>query len=1156
MKKNKVITIVILFAMIFITAFVLMKTNLISKVFKLKADTNQIVLQENEAMFKTGETLNRRMKLLASGKYTSISTEDQIVTRIQRTNSLNIAPTEDNVVSIDSGKPIYMWFDNGTIYYYTEATKIYLNPNSSSLFSYMSAVTDIDIDDLDTSKVTNMSYMFSHCSALTDLNISSFNTGNVTDMSAMFSHCSALTSLNLSSFNTSNVTDMKSMFSNCIALTSLNLSNFNTSKVTNMSYMFGYCIELLTLNISSFDTSNVINMQGMFDFCKNITSLDVSNFNTSKITDMSYMFSECESLTSLNLSNFNTSNVIDMSSMFDNCKTLTSITFGSNFDTSKVTNMKYIFCGCSSLTSLNLSNFNTSNVINMYGMFYRCKSLTNIDVSHFNTSNVISMGAMFYDCNALTNLNISNFNTSNVTNMSYMFEGCISLTNIDVSHFNTSSVTDMRGMFESCIALTSLDVSNFNTSNVIYMSSMFSRCKSLTSLDVSNFNTSNVIYMSSMFSRCTYLTNLDLSNFNTSNVTSMSYMFEDCESLTSLNLSSFDTSKVTNMSYMFYNCSALTSLNLNSFDTSKATNMSSMFEYCTSLTNLNLSSFNTSNVTDMSYMFYDCNALTNLNLSNFNTSNVIYMNNMFSRCKSLTILDLSSFGTSNVTSMKSMFYDCSALITIYVSSKFKTISIVEDSDISYIFFNCEKLTGQNGTKYSSSNDYKTYARIDTEGSPGYFSQITYNILYDGNGASEGMMPIDVHAYQEEKALLKNIFVKVGYIFTGWNTKIDGSGTSYRDEQNVINLTNENGKIITLYAQWIKGTYKLTFDANGGTVSVPSMDVTYGETYTNLPTPTKAGYAFKGWYYDLTKENDYINYGRDYMYTNKLSVHVSVYMDNWSNYGNAISSTQYGGFNIESKEGYIRYASYDSGIGYKQASSTVLWSSLESGWHDFDLVFDGDYVYGYLDGEKIATSEKYESGKIGYNASNSIFVGAEADISATTPYSSDFNGYVGNVVIKNESNLTLSSTYNTIITPAQDVTLYARWEERKVDLSDLDIRENKVVFSNTTKLEELKTSLGTDDIILKDSKGNVKTDTSKLGTGDTLIISNETFIISVKGDVTGDGEIKFVDIVSGYGCYKNKQGFTQEQILAIDIDDNDRIGFNDIVSMYGMYKIVR
>ena len=43
------------------------------------------------------------------------------------------------------------------------------------------------------------------------------------------------------------------------------------------------------------------------------------------------------------------------------------------------------------------------------------------------------------------------------------------------------------------------------------------------------------------------------------------------------------------------------------------------------------------------------------------------------------------------------------------------------------------------------------------------------------------------------------------------------------------------------------SYTVTFNANGGSVSTASKTVTSGSTYGTLPTPTRTGYAFAGWY---------------------------------------------------------------------------------------------------------------------------------------------------------------------------------------------------------------------------------------------------------------------------------------------------------------------
>ena len=270
------------------------------------------------------------------------------------------------------------------------------------------------------------------------------------------------------------------------------------------------------------------------------------------------------------------------------------------------------------------------------------------------------------------------------------------IANVQTAIFTNKIVpTNTAGWFNDCSNMTEIiNINNLDTRMVTNMVAMFCNCKSLTSLDLSNFKTSNVTDMSVMFAGCEELTSLDLSNFNTSNVTNMFGMFAYCASLTSLDLSNFNTSNVTEMGSMFGSCVGLTSLDLSSFNTSNVTNMSVMFTFCASLTSLDLSNFDTSKVTDMESMFEDCISLTNLDLSNFDTSKVTNMRKMFRECSNLTTIKVSTFDTSSVTDSIDMFKESS------------------------------KLVGGNGTTYNSSYIDATYARIDAEGTPGYFTEKT------------------------------------------------------------------------------------------------------------------------------------------------------------------------------------------------------------------------------------------------------------------------------------------------------------------------------------------------------------------------------------------------------------------------------------------------
>lgn len=95
-----------------------------------------------------------------------------------------------------------------------------------------------EVDNLDTSNITNAMNMFNGCNKLTNLDLSNFNTSNMLSMARMFSNCSLLTTLNLSSFDTTNTSDISYMFSGCRSLTLLDIRNIDFTNVTSYSSTF------------------------------------------------------------------------------------------------------------------------------------------------------------------------------------------------------------------------------------------------------------------------------------------------------------------------------------------------------------------------------------------------------------------------------------------------------------------------------------------------------------------------------------------------------------------------------------------------------------------------------------------------------------------------------------------------------------------------------------------------------------------------------------------------------------------------------------------------------------------------------------------------------------------------------------------------------
>ena len=175
--------------------------------------------------------------------------------------------------------------------------------------------------------------------------------------SNMFRDCSNLTEIDLSNFDTSKITNMNSMFQGCTSLHSINLSNIDTSSVGNMVNMFNECSFLISLDLSSFNTSKVQNFNSMFSSCSSLISLDLSSFDPSNALSMNFMFKDCTSLKSLNLANFQATKGPYITQLFFGCWNLEFINFenayldfsrdeniyGSNTDKLKVCSRNFNF---------------------------------------------------------------------------------------------------------------------------------------------------------------------------------------------------------------------------------------------------------------------------------------------------------------------------------------------------------------------------------------------------------------------------------------------------------------------------------------------------------------------------------------------------------------------------------------------------------------------------------------------------------------------------------------------------------------------------------------------------------------------------------------------------------------------------------------------
>ena len=123
----------------------------------------------------------------------------------------------------------------------------------------------------------------------------------------------------------------------------------------------------------------------------------------------------------------------------------------------------------------------------------------------------------------------------------------------------------------------------------------------------------------------------------------------------------------------------------------------------------------------------------------------------------------------------------------------------------------------------------------------------YRLTYFSTGSTSGSVPVEpipmFRANESAQAAANSgNLTRQGYSFGGWNTRSDGSGTSYSPTNNLV-FGSAN---VDLYPIWIPNSYTVTFDSGGGT-SVANGTFTADGSIANSPgSPSKSGFTFSGW----------------------------------------------------------------------------------------------------------------------------------------------------------------------------------------------------------------------------------------------------------------------------------------------------------------------
>jgi uncharacterized repeat protein (TIGR02543 family) len=189
--------------------------------------------------------------------------------------------------------------------------------------------------------------------------------------------------------------------------------------------------------------------------------------------------------------------------------------------------------------------------------------------------------------------------------------------------------------------------------------------------------------------------------------------------------------------------------------------------------------------------------------------------------------------------------------------------------------------GNAGSSYSPTSNITLYAQ---------WSVIQYTVTWNANGGSVSPTSNTVNAGGSVTAPTPT---RSGYIFLYWRDTPSGdytysvnAGASFTPPFS-----------ITMYARWSIIQYTVTFNANGGSVSPTSSTVNAGSSVT-LPTPSRSGYTFNGWYTSSSGGSYLGGGGSSYTPSSSVTIYAQwtaiTYTVTWNANGGSVSPSSSSG----------------------------------------------------------------------------------------------------------------------------------------------------------------------------------------------------------------------------------------------------------------------
>lgn len=449
------------------------------------------------------------------------------------------------------------------------------------------------------------------------------------------------------------------------------------------------------------------------------------------------------------------------------------------------------------------------------GAFWKASNLKNVTFADKGKGlKTIGMYA-FADCSSLESIDLSNSSITEIPKNA--FSNCTSLKTVKLPPTVTKIADDA---FANCKKLEEIQgLSNCKISEI--GTDAFAGCYNLKTFDLSSATITAL--PDSLCNNMYAVTTVRLPKTLTSIGTSA---LEGCKKLEEIN--GLSDCKLTSIgANAFASCSALKGVDLSksSFTALPA----SAFAKDTALTSVKLPD----SLTEIGEKaFVGCGAMEKIDLSNTKLTTI--GKNAMAEMNNLMYINL----PDTVKNVGQSAFDISVPLDSSDTAFMPTIisENVNPSDVGY-----------------TENNTSPWKRRQV-----IFRDNAFTVRFDGNGSDGATANEPFFGYVGTKVTIPACkYKKKGYLFTGWNTKKDGSGTAYKAG------TKTADTISVLYAQWKKAKYKVTLSFPGGTYTNRSgsrWQDSYSFTYTftsltdsnYLPfggNMSKPDCSFVGWYTD-------------------------------------------------------------------------------------------------------------------------------------------------------------------------------------------------------------------------------------------------------------------------------------------------------------------